>query len=218
MENKDKILIVQDDEDTRFILEKLLLLNNYDVKSAKDGLEALQIIPDYNPKVIIADWTMPRMDGIDLCKRLKENPNTKVIYFILLTARASTKDVVSGFDSGADDFLVKPIDNQEILARLRAGIRIYDLQNELTKAQHSKALVELACTIGHQINNPLSGLILSFNSIKDELNEDQKKHLSDDLLIIEKSIERINNSVKTLINLQNPEIISYAGDNNMLKI
>ncbi|HOJ37970.1 MAG TPA: response regulator [Ignavibacteriales bacterium] len=218
MKEKDKILIVQDDEDTRFILEKLLQLNNYDVRAAKDGLEALQIISEYNPKVIIADWTMPRMDGIELCTRLKENPATKVIYFILLTARASTKDVVSGFDSGADDFLVKPIDNQEILARLRAGIRIYDLQNELQKVQHSKALVELACTLGHQINNPLSGLILSFNNIKDELKDTQIDALKDDIMIIEKSIERINNSVKTLINLQNPEIISYAGDNNMIKI
>jgi len=218
MKEKDKILIVQDDEDTRFILEKLLQLNNYDVRAAKDGLEALQIISEYNPKVIIADWTMPRMDGIELCTRLKENPATKVIYFILLTARASTKDVVSGFDSGADDFLVKPIDNQEILARLRAGIRIYDLQNELQKVQHSKALVELACTLGHQINNPLSGLILSINNIKDELKDTQIDALKDDIMIIEKSIERINNSVKTLINLQNPEIISYAGDNNMIKI
>ncbi|HOP50742.1 MAG TPA: response regulator [Ignavibacteriales bacterium] len=218
MEEKDKILIVQDDEDTRFILEKLLTLNNYEVTSAKDGLEALNLIPEYKPKVIIADWTMPRMDGIELCKKLKENPETKVIYFILLTARASTKDVVSGFNSGADDFLVKPIDNQEILARLRAGIRIFDLQNELTKFQHSKALLELACTIGHQINNPLSGLILSFNSIKEELSTEQIKTLEEDLLIIEKSIERITNSVKILINLENPEITSYAGNNNMLKI
>ena len=84
--------------------------------------------------------------------------------------------------------------------------------------QHSKALVELACTLGHQINNPLSGLILSFNNIKDELKDTQIDALKDDIMIIEKSIERINNSVKTLINLQNPEIISYAGDNNMIKI
>lgn len=218
MNEKEKILIVEDDIDNRFILEKLLQINNYDIKTAVDGIEALEVIKEFSPKVIIADWTMPKLDGVELCKIIKEKDNTKLIYFILLTARASTRDIVSGFNHGADDFLVKPIENEEILARIRAGIRIYNLQNELKKIEHTKALVEMACTIGHQINNPLSSLILSVDSVSNELNEAQRESLEDDILIIKKSLDRIKDSIKALINLKNPEVVNYAGDNSMIKV
>lgn len=101
---KDRILIVEDEEDTRFILERLLSKNDYEAKSARNGSEALEIIEQYQPKVIIADWTMPVMDGLELCNLVKKNEKYKLIYFILLTARASLKDRVMGLDIGADDF------------------------------------------------------------------------------------------------------------------
>jgi len=120
MENeKDKVLIVEDEKDTRFILEKLLTKNNYEVKTSINGVDALEALKEFSPKVILADWTMPVMDGIELCNRIKQNNNYKTIYYIILTARASLKDRVAGLDIGADDFLVKPIENQELLARIR---------------------------------------------------------------------------------------------------
>ena len=73
------------------------------------------------PEVIIADWTMPVMDGLELCDIVKKDERYKIIYFIILTARASIKDRVTGLDVGADDFLVKPVQNQELLARIRSS-------------------------------------------------------------------------------------------------
>lgn len=214
----DKILIVEDEKDTRFILEKLLSKNNYDAVTATNGAEALELLKTIQPKVILADWTMPVMDGIELCNEVKKVEAFKTIYFIILTARASLKDRVTGLDVGADDFLIKPIENQELLARIRSGIRIHNLQNEIKKIEHSKALIEMATTIGHNFNNPLSSLALSIKNIQDELKDPTKKQFAEDFQIIEQSIERIKNLVKDLTNLQSPEIINYTSGNKMIKI
>jgi CheY-like chemotaxis protein len=78
--DKDKILVVEDEEDTRYILDRLLTKNDFEVKTAVNGEEALKILPDFIPKVIIADWTMPLIDGIELCNIIKKNVNYKLIY------------------------------------------------------------------------------------------------------------------------------------------
>jgi len=214
----DKILIVEDEKDTRFILEKLLSKNNYEAISATNGAEALEVLKTVKPKVILADWTMPVMDGIELCNEVKKVEEFKTIYFIILTARGSLKDRVTGLDVGADDFLIKPIENQELLARIRSGIRIHNLQNEIKQIEHSKALIEMAATIGHGFNNPLSSLVLSLKNIQDELKGESQKQVAEDFQIIEESLDRIKKLVKDLTDLQNPEIINYASGNKMLKI
>jgi sigma-B regulation protein RsbU (phosphoserine phosphatase) len=214
---KDKVLIVEDEKDTRFILEKLLSRNNYDVASAVNGEEALEVLKTFSPKVILADWTMPVLDGLALCNILKSDDNFKLIYFIILTARSSLKDRIMGLDVGADDFLVKPVENQELLARIRSGIRIFNLQSELKNIEHSKAVIDLACTIGHKINNPLSSLILSLKNLENELTVLDKTKYSDDFVTVNEAIERINKFVNELIHLQNPEIVNYFNQNRMIK-
>ena len=215
---KDQILVVEDEKDTRYILDKLLSKNGYEVVTSINGEEAIEILKQHKPKVIIADWTMPIMDGIELCKILKGDEKYKLIYFIILTARASLKDRVIGLDVGADDFLVKPVDNQELLARIRSGIRIHNLQNELKNIEHNKAIIEMACTIGHKINNPLASLLMSIKNIEDELNSDEKDKFNDDFNITHQSIEKIKFLVNDLIHLQNPDLIEYTPDQKMVKL
>jgi DNA-binding response OmpR family regulator len=217
MNEENKILIVEDEEDSRFIYERLLLKNGYVIKSVNNGEEALSVIDEFKPKIILADWTMPKLNGIELCNIVKSKEAYKLIYFILLTARTSLKDRVEGLDTGADDYLVKPIENQELVARIRSGIRIHNLQNELKNIEHNKAVVELACTIGHKINNPLSSLKMSIESLKDEI-DTKKENLSDDLFVIDESLKRIQEFVKALQNLNNAETTDYALNNKMLKI
>ena len=216
-EEKNKILVVEDEEDTRFILNRLLSKNNYDVKTAENGEAALEVLKEFNPKVVLADWTMPVMDGLQLCDILKSKEETKLIYYIVLTARASLKDRVTGLDVGADDFLVKPVENQELLARIRSGVRIHNLQNELKNIEHNKALIEMAATLGHQINNPLGSLVLAVNNLQEDLKKSKSKH-DDDLFIITQSIERISKFVVTLKNLKDPSFTEYALNNQMLKL
>lgn len=217
MNEDDKILIVEDEEDSRFIYERLLSKSGYNIKTAENGDDALKIIDEFKPKVILADWTMPKLNGVELCNILKNNEEYKLIYFILLTARTSLKDRVEGLDTGADDYLVKPIDNQELVARIRSGLRIHNLQNELRKIEHNKAIVEMACTLGHKINNPLSSLMMSLDSLKEEVDQN-KTEVEEDLFVIDESLKRIREFVKALQNLQSAEITDYAMDNKMLKI
>ncbi|MDP3830002.1 MAG: response regulator, partial [Ignavibacteriaceae bacterium] len=153
-----------------------------------------------------------------LCKILKSNDDTKVIYYIILTARTSLKDRVTGLDVGADDFLIKPIENQELLARIRSGTRIFNLQNELKSIEHSKAIVEMACTIGHQFNNPLSSLMMTINNIEEEIKSKDFNELDDDFKIVSQSIVRIKSLVDDLVHLQNPTTIDYTAENKMIKL
>jgi len=219
LNEKWKILIVEDEADTAYILGLLLKKNNFEIKIAKNGQEALEVIDDFMPRVVIADWNMPVMNGLELCERMKSSDKYKLIYFIILTARSTLQDRVKGLDVGADDFLLKPIENQELLARIRTGIRIHNLQNELRKIEHSKALIEMATTIGHKINNPLSSLVISLDNIKAELNNTElAKNISDDYKIIEESIKKIQVLAKDLTHLQQPELIQYSENKNMLNL
>lgn len=218
MNNKDKILIVEDEKNTRYIFERLLTKNNYEVLTANNGDEALKLLKTFSPKVILADWTMPVMDGLQLCNIVKQNENHKLIYYIILTAKTSLRDRIAGLDIGADDFLIKPIENQELLARIRSGIRIYNLQNELKLIEHSKAIVEIACTIGHNLNNPLSSLTLALTNIKDEIKLGKNADVAEDFSIINQSIEKIKVLVNQLTHLEKPEIITYSEDSKMIKL
>lgn len=214
----NKILVVEDEKDTRFILDKLLTRNGFEVTTCTNGSEALELLRQFTPEVIVADWTMPVMDGIELCNIIKKDDNYRLIYFIILTARASIKDRVTGLDVGADDFLVKPVENQELLARIRSGIRIHNLQNELKKIEHNKAIIEMACTIGHKINNPLSSLMMAFKNLEEDLQKLKKENLEDDLKVINQSIERIKVLTNDLVHLQNPQMIDYTEDSKMIKL
>jgi sigma-B regulation protein RsbU (phosphoserine phosphatase) len=215
---KPRVLIVEDEPETRYILDRLLTKNNFEVITAENGEVALEKIKTKPPKVIVADWTMPVMDGIELCKIIKQNDAYKSVYYIILTARVLIEDRVKGLDIGADDFLTKPVENEELLARIRAGVRIFNLQNELKKVEHTKALIEMACTIGHQINNPLSSLMMSLQNIEDEIDVTSNESVKYDLDVIQKSAVKIKKLTADLTQLQNPEVIDYASDNKMIKL
>jgi sigma-B regulation protein RsbU (phosphoserine phosphatase) len=214
----DKILIVEDDKYTRRIIEKLLNKNNYEVHSAVNGKEALTIIEEIMPKVIITDWNMPVMNGLELCKIVKKNPKLKTIYFILFTAKISVDDRVEGLDSGADDFLIKPTENEELLAHVRTGIRVVNLQQELSKIEHDKAIVEMACTIGHKLSNPLNSLTFSLNSLQDKLTRKELKLLNEEFSIVKLSVEKMKVMISELIRLQNPEMTNYNSETKMIKM
>jgi len=217
-EDKAKILIVEDEPDTRFILGKLLEKADYNVVVASNGAEALKKLETFSPKVIIADWTMPVMDGLELCDRIKQKEEYKSIYYIILTARSAVKDRVKGLDVGADDFLLKPTENQELLARIRSGVRIYNLQNELKKSEREKALLEMAATIGHNLNNPLGSLKLFIADLEAELNNEKKNDFEEDFGFINEAVDRISSLAKDLSKLKDPTLEIYASDAKMIKL
>lgn len=136
-----RILVAEDDATSRMILENALGKWGYDVISAADGLEAWEKlrVPGAPPLVIL-DWMMPRMDGVEVCRKIrrKEKPDANPFYIILLTARDSKKDIVEGLSAGANDYITKPFDNDELMARIGVGRRVIELQTQV--ARHVKEL------------------------------------------------------------------------------
>lgn len=123
-----KILVVDDDEMTRQMLHHALTESGYDVLTACDGGEALRVIQSNPCHLVISDWEMPGMTGVDLCRAIRAWDSHRYIYVILLTGRSSTQDTVVGMSAGADDFICKPFEPSELMVRLRAGERILSLE------------------------------------------------------------------------------------------
>ena len=127
-----KILIADDDSITRRLLETILTKWGYQVIIAQDGDEAWQILQgDGAPKLAILDWMMPGLDGVEICRRARQRIDAAYVYMMLLTSKIRKEDIIEGMDAGADDYLTKPFNRHELEVRLRAGLRILDLQEAL---------------------------------------------------------------------------------------
>lgn len=162
------ILVIDDDSTLLLVLKKHLQKQGYEVAIASNGEEGLKQAEQLRPALIICDWMMPVMDGIEVCSQIKANPQLSTTFFILLTARGEVEDRVKGLDAGADDFLAKPIEINELKARVRAGLRLYQLnQNLQTQKQALEVLNqklqaeldEAADYVRSLLPAPLSGAI-----------------------------------------------------------
>jgi diguanylate cyclase (GGDEF)-like protein len=130
-EYKMRVLVVEDDRSMRTLLEKMLLAAGHYVVIASNGIEALSMIEKERPQLIVTDWIMPQMDGIALCRELRDKPENRSIYVIIVTMQDSADKLVEAFEAGADDYISKPITPKIFFARLRAGQRVVQLQEEL---------------------------------------------------------------------------------------
>jgi len=128
-----RVLVVEDDPFFQRILMKRLAAEGYHVLTACDGREGMKAIVAHEPDLVISDWMMPEVDGLELCQSVKTGLGEAAPYFILLTAKGEISDRLLGLETGADDYLVKPCDQGELLARVRAGLRIVLLTQELRR-------------------------------------------------------------------------------------
>ncbi|HEX4004259.1 MAG TPA: diguanylate cyclase [Candidatus Acidoferrales bacterium] len=134
--NPKRILIADDDPVARSMLRALLAKWGYDVVQVSDGIEALRILegPDA-PELVILDWMMPGAEGPEICERVRALSDRPYVYILLVTSRSHRTDIANGLESGADDFLTKPFDADELRARLRVGLRLLELQHSLIAAR-----------------------------------------------------------------------------------
>jgi two-component system, OmpR family, response regulator MprA len=115
-----RVLVVEDDAEIAEVLRRSLRGEGYEVRTTGDGVEALDLAVGFVPDLVVLDLGLPRMDGLEVCRRLRADSDVPIL---MLTARAQTEDRVDGLDSGADDYLVKPFERKELLARIRALLR-----------------------------------------------------------------------------------------------
>jgi len=126
-------LIADDDRMTTLMLSATLRRLGVDVATVHDGLAAWEHIGAHAPSLAIIDWMMPGLDGPEICRRVREQASRTHMYLMLLTSRTCRGDIVAGLEAGADDYLIKPFDADELVARVRAGVRIVTLQQRLAE-------------------------------------------------------------------------------------
>ena len=144
--------MAEDDASSRFRLETALRTWGYAVTSVTNGREALAVLARPNgPSLAVLDWSMPEADGLEVCRAIRRNPESRYVYAILLTSHDRDEDVIAGFDAGADDYVTKPFNTKELRARIRSGARIVQLQQQLMAAHEE--LREKA------MHDPLTGVL-----------------------------------------------------------
>ena len=144
MMKKDLEILLVEDSQTQALKFKLMLENHgYHVAMAKNGLEAMNMLLSRQVSIVITDWMMPEMDGSELCQAIRRHDFGSYVYIILLTAKDSKNDIVEGLEAGADDYLTKPVDDAELIARLTTANRIISLEASLNQRNKEIALLSI---------------------------------------------------------------------------
>ena len=166
-----KILVAEDDPIIRRLLQASLTRAGYEVATAEDGLRAWEILqcPD-PPRLAILDWMMPGIDGVEVCRRVRARQTRGYVYIIMVTARGRKLDIVTGLDAGADDYLTKPFDPQEMRSRVQVGLRILELESAL-QAKLGELEVALAQV---ELLRGLLPICMHCKKIRDESNSWQR--------------------------------------------
>ncbi len=141
-----RVLVVDDDPACRKLTARFLATAGYEVLTAENGTEGLRVLRDESVHIVVSDWMMPEMNGLELCKTIRSNEPIGFVYFVMVTAQQERARVLEAFEAGADDFLTKPFDRGELLVRMHAGSRIVELEASLMRRSREihKANAEMA--------------------------------------------------------------------------
>jgi diguanylate cyclase (GGDEF)-like protein len=186
-----KILVVDDDPITLHMVVHRLRQWGHEVISCTDGEAAWKVLTDGTvPNVAILDWMMPGMNGPDLCQKIRSKTDCPYVYVVLLTGKNNQEDLIAGLDAGADDYLTKPFHLGELEARLRAGKRIVDLQNELIAARETLRIQAMQDSLTQILNH---GAIL--DALLSEINRSHREYQSLSLIMADlDGFKKVNDS------------------------
>lgn len=191
--SKDRILVVDDSPDNLFLVQTILQEEGYEIVLAENGLVAIEKIKEIHPDMILLDVNMPEMDGYEVTKNIRENPNLPFIPILLITAY-DRANVVKGLDIGADDFIRKPVQVDELLARVRSLLRLKHTVDERDKI--AKQREDFVSRLTHDLRTPL----LAADRMLDLLQQGVLGELSPSILEILATMSRSNKNLMDMVN------------------
>jgi two-component system, sensor histidine kinase and response regulator len=217
---KDTLLIIDDIPSNVKVLRSFLNRVGFNVLIAEEGEEGIQVTEHAHPDLILLDIMMPGMDGFEVCQHLKSQAHTKDIPIIFMTALTDTVNKLKGFELGAADYITKPFQQEEVLARVKAHITIRKQQRELQ--ERHKELDAFAHTVAHDLKNPLSAIInladifLLNHPVNSALDDDGLKKIQ----VIEKAAQRSISTIHALLTLsgvsRQPDIVLQPLDMSLI--
>ncbi len=218
------ILIAEDDAVTRMLLKKTLIKEGQEVVSVENGQKAFDLFQERFFPIILTDWMMPEMDGLALCRAIRQNENPGYVFIVLLTAKDSHDDIITGLEAGADEYLTKPFSRAELIARLNTGRRFLEQDRALRRANEEIRILSITDPLtgcynrgclnmrlpqeiqrAARYNRPLSIFMCDIDHFK-KVN-DTYGHQAGDLVLKEFS-KRINDSIRDKVDL----LARYGGE------
>jgi DNA-binding response OmpR family regulator len=218
------VLLADDDPTMRLLLARMVEQGGHVVATAAaNGQEAWDAYAAAPAPLLILDWEMPKLDGLQLCRRIRAAPRGDEAFILVITARDKAEDLTAVLDAGADDYMSKPVTPDNLMARLRIAERRIEVnaarrsaEEKLRKAQYLAGIGETSLALQHEINNPLAALLSNTSLIEAGMMNDTER--DEALVTIAEQARRIAEVVKRLRQLNNPRSVEYLGNARMIDI
>jgi len=214
------ILVIDDLPENVFMLQDRLEHEGYEVITAYDGKSGIEKARGELPDLILLDVMMPDITGIEVCKILVADDETSGIPIILVTAKSDAEDTKEGLEAGAFDYIKKPINRIELIARVKSALKLSDANKLILEAEKKNTFVATVVTANHKIKQPLTLLSLSSAAIKRELGKDEisSEALLGKLKYIETAIKEISDVLDKLNSIKVPVISEYTNSVKMINV
>jgi DNA-binding response OmpR family regulator len=215
-----KVLVIDDLPENVFMLQDRLEHEGYEVITAYDGQTGIEKTRNELPDLILLDVMMPGITGFEVCKILANDIKTKNIPIILVTAKIGAEDTKEGLEAGAFDYIKKPFNKIELLARVNLALKLSDAQKMLIKAEKQSVFAATVVTANHKIKQPLTLMNLSAAAIKRELAKEEisKEAITKRLNYIELAIKEINDVLNNMHTIKEPTMADYTKNIKMINV
>jgi len=215
-----KILVIDDQTENVFYLQDRLQKEGFTVISANSGRTGIEAAITQLPDLILLDIMMPEISGLEVCRFLTRDSRTSRIPIILVTAKTSAEDMREGLQSGAVDYIKKPINKIEMLARINSALKVRESQDLFLEVEKMKTFTATVVTANHKIKQPLTLIKLSLTAIKRELNKEEtnKEAIVNKMKYIDIAVGEINSILEQLNQVEKPIFADYVGDIQMIDL
>lgn len=215
-----KVLVIDDLPENVFMLQDRLEHEGYEVITAYDGFSGIDKAKTNLPDLVLLDVMMPDITGLEVCQILVKDPLTQDIPIILVTAKSGAEDTKEGLEAGAFDYIKKPFNRIELLARVNSALKVSEAHKLLLESEKRDTFIATVVTANHKIKQPLTLLSLSSSAIKRELNKDDisKEGILKRIKYIDIAVKEINDVLNQLNSIKDPVISDYTSNIKMIKV